>query len=358
TPTTYRHAFHDPADDWGREGGVLACDDMGKNLEIVSRGYRNPWDIAFDSGFHFQGTDNDQDEGDRVFNPFYGSHYGWGHPWSSHWTGKDHLPTAPISGPVFHGSGTGMIYYDQASFPGEYRGIWFFNDWLRRTTFFYRPRWQGALLQPHGGQWKEFVTGGDALFKPTDLEIGPEGALYILGWGREYGATWNAQHQQMNEGRIFRVRWQEERTAVALDRLQVKPARQSVAELIADFTSPLPVRRTDAQDELLRRGTRSIAALKQAIAQDSVPTAIETWSAWTLGRTAHVDASLDSYFVEKARQGSLNLRIQSLRILAERQRRGWSGKKLPAVVTDSLKDSEARVRFAAVQALRRASQRE
>ncbi len=358
TPTTYRHAFHDPADDWGREGGVLACDDMGKNLEIVSRGYRNPWDIAFDSGFHFQGTDNDQDEGDRVFNPFYGSHYGWGHPWSSHWTGKDHLPTAPISGPVFHGSGTGMIYYDQASFPGKYRGIWFFNDWLRRTTFFYRPRWQGALLQPHGGQWKEFVTGGDALFKPTDLEIGPEGALYILGWGREYGATWNAQHQQMNEGRIFRVRWQEERTAVALDRLQVKPARQSVAELIADFTSPLPVRRTDAQDELLRRGTRSIAALKQAIAQDSVPTAIETWSAWTLGRTAHVDASLDSYFVEKARQGSLNLRIQSLRILAERQRRGWSGKKLPAVVADSLKDSEARVRFAAVQALRRASQRE
>ncbi|MCP3695805.1 MAG: hypothetical protein GY917_26640, partial [Planctomycetaceae bacterium] len=111
TPTTYPHAFHDPADDWGREGGVLVCDDMGKNLEIVSRGYRNPWDIAFDSGFHFQGTDNDQDEGDRVFNPFHGSHYGWGHPWSAHWTGKDHLPTAPISGPVFHGSGTGMIYY-------------------------------------------------------------------------------------------------------------------------------------------------------------------------------------------------------------------------------------------------------
>ncbi len=34
----YRKAYHDPEDDWGREGGVLRCDDGGANLEIVSRG--------------------------------------------------------------------------------------------------------------------------------------------------------------------------------------------------------------------------------------------------------------------------------------------------------------------------------
>ena len=42
TRDTYKHSYHDPADDWGREGGVLVCDDMGENLEIVSRGFRNP----------------------------------------------------------------------------------------------------------------------------------------------------------------------------------------------------------------------------------------------------------------------------------------------------------------------------
>ena len=356
TPATYRHAFHDPADDWGREGGVLVCDDMGANLEIVSRGYRNPWDIAFDSGFHFQGTDNDQDEGDRVFNPFHGSHYGWGHPWSSHWTGKDHLPTAPISGPVFHGSGTGIIYSDQQPFPKSYRGVWFFNDWLRRTTFVYRPRWEGALLQPRGGQWEEFVTGGNALFKPTDLEMGPDGALYILGWGREYGVEWNDKGEQVNEGRIFRVRWKTDGSPPRADRLLASPAQQSLADLIADFSSPLPVRRTDAQDELLRRGKNSVPALKQVLEREAVPMAVETWAAWTLGRTPRADTSLDQYFVSKAAEGSLNLRIQSLRILAERSRRGWSSKKLPAVVTSCLKDSQSRIRFAAVQAIRRASQ--
>lgn len=106
----YQRTYHDPADDWGREGGVLVCDDIGGNLEIVSRGVRNPWDIAYDSGFNWQGTNNDQTEGDRVLTPFFGVHYGWGHPRSAHWTGRDDPPTVPISGRVFNGSGTGLCF--------------------------------------------------------------------------------------------------------------------------------------------------------------------------------------------------------------------------------------------------------
>ena len=206
-PNDYQKNYHNPTDDWGREGGVLVCDADGSNLEIVSQGFRNPWDIAYDSGFNWQGTDNDQNEGDRVFTPFWGSHYGWGHPWSAHWTGHEHPPTAPITGPVFHGSGTGIIFYDAKQFPEKYRGAWFFNDWFRRTTFFYQPKWDGALIQPEGGQWQPFLTGGDALFKPTDIEVGPDGALYVLGWGRAYGAEFDKEGNQTNEGRIFRVWW-------------------------------------------------------------------------------------------------------------------------------------------------------
>jgi len=77
------------------------------NLEIVARGLRNPWDITFDSGFNWLGTDNDQNEGDRNFMPFYGAHFGWGHGWSTHWTGENHPPSVPITGPVYAGSGHG-----------------------------------------------------------------------------------------------------------------------------------------------------------------------------------------------------------------------------------------------------------
>ena len=41
--------YHNPSDDWGRQGGVLRCGPLGRDPEIVSRGFRNPWGIAFNS---------------------------------------------------------------------------------------------------------------------------------------------------------------------------------------------------------------------------------------------------------------------------------------------------------------------
>ena len=128
TKETYRRAYHTPNDDWGQQGGILRCDpyagsdakqshhEMGRHLEIFSRGFRNPWDICFDDGFEWLGTDNDQTEGDKVFAPFHGAHFGWGHPWSFDWKGIDHLPTVPISMPLYEGSGAGVIHYHSTHF--------------------------------------------------------------------------------------------------------------------------------------------------------------------------------------------------------------------------------------------------
>lgn len=367
-PDEYQHAYHDPTDDWGREGGVLASDDMGENLEIVSRGFRNPWDIAFDNGFNWQGTDNDQNEGDRVFTPFFGSHYGWGHAWSANWTGRDHLPTAPISGPVFHGSGTGITFYDATQFPKRYRGAWFFNDWLRRTVFFYRPVWDGALMQPKGGRWQAFVTGGNALFKPTDIEVGPDGSLYILGWGREYGVQWNDKHEQINEGRVFRVSWVGESnqttpvSEIGNDKREKAIASWSLAELLADFNGPLPVWRTNAQEELVRRGAAVRDELMMAISDDRLSTAQQTWAVWTLARIEPQSELLDRFFAELtagiSERGTLNLRIQAIRILGHRARISENRTALRDAVTSCTTDEEPRIRFEVALAIRRAQDTE
>jgi putative membrane-bound dehydrogenase-like protein len=384
----YKHAYHDPADDWGREGGVLVCDDMGKNLEIVSRGFRNPWDIAYDSGFNWQGTDNDQNEGDRVFTPFFGSHYGWGHSWSAHWTGREHPPTAPITGPVFHGSGTGIVFYDAKQFPEKYRGVWFFNDWLRRTVFFYRPTWEGALIQPAGGQWQEFITGGKSLFKPTDIEVGPDGSLYILGWGRAYGAEFDKDGEQSNEGRIFRVWWEGPDSEVAVRRKPPGEARTkspigrtaravplpAVAsskfdkplsewtrdELIEELNSPIPARRIGVQDELVRRSRASREFVLVAANYDfEKNTALATWMLWTLGRMKTGSSEVDDVFADIARiDTNLNVRIQALRILAHRIRSRPEWRPLPDEALSCLTDPEPRVRLAAVLAIRRAKQKQ
>ena len=142
----YKHAYHDPEDDWGREGGVLRCAPDGSQLEIIARGFRNPWDITPDSGFNWLGTDNDQVGGDRVFMPFRGAHFGWNHPWSADWGDTPDSPVAPVSGPLFEGSGTGLIFCDSPAFPAAYRRVFFINDWLSKTTYLWRPQWDGAKI--------------------------------------------------------------------------------------------------------------------------------------------------------------------------------------------------------------------
>ena len=353
----YKRAYHDPTDDWGREGGVLVCDDMGENLEIVSRGFRNPWDIAYDSGFNWQGTDNDQNEGDRVFTPFFGSHYGWGHSWSAHWTGKDHPPTAPITGPVFHGSGTGILFYDAKQFPEKYRGVWFFNDWLRRTVFFYRPVWEGALIQPEGGQWQEFITGGKSLFKPTDIEVGPDGSLYILGWGRAYGAEFDKDGEQSNEGRIFRVSWNDASAFETPAKFERPVEDWHFEELIEEFNSPIPARRVGAQEELIRRGDRKL--LLASFRRSQVDSSRQTWLLWTLGRLDIDNPNDDQLFATICRRGrSHETRIQALRILAHRVRSSAEWRPVTDEIISCLRDVEPRIRLAAVLAIRRGRQRQ
>ena len=356
----YRHAYHDPADDWGMDGGVLRCDDGGGNLEIVSRGFRNPWDIALDDGFNWLGTDNDQTTGDRVFMPFDGAHFGWNHPWSSHWSAAPHPPTAPVSGPLFEGSGTGVVFGDSLQFPPEYRSVFFINDWLRKTTFVWRPHWDGALMRPRGGDWEPFIVGGKSLFRPTDIEFGPDGALWVLGWSSGYGAEWKDGHLT-NEGRIFRITWKEAPPITVTGKGQ-SLKKCSVEELIGDFSSPLSVRRIDAQDELVRRGAPIRQTLIETLQSGRLTKMQETWTAWTLGRIAIDDTTIDQFFVQlpagrsKAR-ASLNLRIQTVRILGERARRGESFAGLDDALRASLVDDEPRVRMAAVQAVLRAGRK-
>jgi putative membrane-bound dehydrogenase-like protein len=358
TKQTYKRAYHTPPDDQGREGGVLRCDDGGKNLEIVSRGMRNPWDITLDDGFNWLGTDNDANEGDRVFMPFWNAHFGWNHPWSAHWTDKPHPPSAPVSSPMFHGSGTGIIFCDSPQFPPEYRKLFFINDWARKTTFAWQPKWEGALMNCEGGTWKPFIEGGKSLFRPTDVEVGPDGALWVLGWGRYYGAEPASAYddgKMINEGRIFHVRWKEAKPANGLSAKRKQPlSKWSVAELVEDFEGPLPVWRIDAADELVRRGGAVKADLIASLRSGKLSTMQETWTAWTLGRMLPDDAGIEEYFTSLLDPGSaasLNLRIQAVRILGFRIRQQQKVKAFPAAVSKLLQSDEPRLRFACVDAI-------
>lgn len=363
-PAVWRESYRLPTDGH-TGGGILRSDADGRNLQIVCRGLRNPWGLAFDGGFDWLATDQDDVGGDRFVMPFARAHFGMRHAWNNSWTGEQSLASVPASGPVLEGSGTGIVFQDDPLFPVSHRDVFYRADWLRGTVEIFRPEWQGALLMPAGGTVEPFIALGTTkpLFRPTGMAVGPDGAIWIGGWGSTYG--WNGV---ATEGRVFRVAAAGGPTlAEAVAKLAARPATEarSAVELAADFESPIVAVRVEAQDELLRRaaGTdaaavvvrQEILALATDVAAHSARPARQTWLLWTVGRMAPADPAGDACFTAilepPAGRVSETARVQAIRILADRVAgRSGDAHRLPDCVLAALADVAPRVRFAAVLA--------
>ncbi len=353
------------------EGGILRCRNMGRGLEIYSRGNRNPWDMAFDSGFNWLATDNDPGPNhDRMFMPFDGAHFGYRHPWSFSWTGEDNPATAPASGlfPTAAGSGVGVVYYTADQFPEKYQNVFYIGDWTNNCVYTFRPKWDGALMRGKGELTKLASAGptragtlgfqggeGRSIFRPTDIAVGPTGAMYVAGWGPHYGSK-HAPYRdgdaeaERNYGRIFRI-WHEERPlkkreAWHPDRRDTPYREWSFDQLLADLDAQVRVWRVNAQDEIVRRGREHVADLVRVLRAGELSKMQETWAAWALGRIGAAEDRFRTWAAGGDGAG-MNLRIQSIRILGDLLGTG------AGVVAEQLAASEPRVRFAAALSLRR-----
>ena len=117
-------------------------------------------------------------------------------------------------------------------------------------------------------------------FDPVDIEIGPDGAIWISSWGRQYGAHF--EHKKLaNEGRIYRL-WPKEFSPA--DKADKADKANTVEALIGQLGSHLPVWRSNAQEELINRGSKVKSQLLAALRNPKRTTAHETWLFWTLGR--------------------------------------------------------------------------
>ena len=167
-------------------GWIAHLDSTGTNWELISSGYRNPFDLTFnDNGDMFTyDSDMEWDFGTPWYRPTRichvtsGSEYGW-RPGTEKWSPAypDNLP--PLLN-IGQGSPTNLIYGGKARFPEKYRKSLFAFDWSFGIIY-------AIQLQPDGASYKasaeEFLSGSPLPL--TDGAIGPDGALYFLTGGRK-----------------------------------------------------------------------------------------------------------------------------------------------------------------------------
>ncbi|MEM7009956.1 MAG: hypothetical protein AAF585_00610, partial [Verrucomicrobiota bacterium] len=167
-------------------GGWVAKTDLdGKSFELVSAGFRNQYDGAFNAHGELFTYDSDMEwdlgtpwyRPTRIYHVTGGSEFGWrtGSGKFPEWF-PDVLPPTLDIGP---GSPTGVVSGLGAKFPAKYQNAIYAFDWTYGTMYAIHPVPNGAS---YTAEKEEFVTG--VPLNLTDGVISPDGNMYFAVGGR------------------------------------------------------------------------------------------------------------------------------------------------------------------------------
>ncbi|MFO0844888.1 MAG: c-type cytochrome [Gemmataceae bacterium] len=171
----------------GPGGAIYKVDPDGKSWELLSVGFRNQYDAAYNRHGELFTYDADMEwdmntpwyRPTRVNHVTSGSEFGWRNgagKWPAYY--PDSLGAVVNIGP---GSPTGVSFGYGAKFPAKYQDAFFICDWSYGKLY-------AVHLTPHQssytGDIEEFCTG--APLPLTDLVINPhDGAMYFAVGGRK-----------------------------------------------------------------------------------------------------------------------------------------------------------------------------
>jgi putative heme-binding domain-containing protein len=166
-------------------GWIVRTDPDGKQWEMVSIGYRNAYDFAFnpDGEMFAYDADMEWDLGTPWYRPTRlvhatsGSEFGWRSgtgKWPAYY--MDSLPAVVDIGP---GSPVGVEFGTGAKFPAKYQRALYLLDWTFGTMYAVHFTPDGAS---YSGEKEEFVSR--VALPLTDAVVGQDGALYFAVGGR------------------------------------------------------------------------------------------------------------------------------------------------------------------------------
>jgi putative heme-binding domain-containing protein len=166
-------------------GTIWRLDRDGKNLSLVAAGFRNHFDAAFSPTGELFTFDSDMewDIGLPWYRPVRALHCppGADFVWR---TGAANTPSYYLDSlPALHdtgrGSPVGVEFYDHHRFGEKYRGAFLMADWSLGIIYAVHLKRAGASYTP---TVEKLLTGTP--LNVTDLEVGPDGAVYFTMGGR------------------------------------------------------------------------------------------------------------------------------------------------------------------------------
>ncbi|HEY3898519.1 MAG TPA: c-type cytochrome [Chthoniobacter sp.] len=172
----------------------------GSEFQIYTHGQTNPFGLTFDPLGHLYSADS---HSRPVYMLLHGGYY--------EGIGKrdDGLGFAPHITEDGHGSTAigGIAYYADNKFPEEYRGNTFNGNPVTRRVNRDKLEWHGST--PVAVREPDFIVSDDPWFRPVQVKLGPDGALWIADFYNavigHYEFPLADPRRDHTHGRIWRV---------------------------------------------------------------------------------------------------------------------------------------------------------
>ncbi len=331
-------------------GAVLRCNPDGSDLELFATGLRNPQELAFDAHGNLFTWDNNSDWHDmaRVVHLVEGLDAGWRigyqfHPTRGPWEeekiwekGADVPYRLPPVANLDHGP-SGLAFYPGTGLPARY------------DHRFLACNFPGGVIswgvEPKGASFelidvKEFLWNAWA----TDVEFGPDGAVYVSDWGEGWAMK--------GIGRIYRVSdpsLAKDPAVLEVRKLLAEGMWKRTPEEIARLLGHRDQRvRLRAQGDLAARGAAHIGLLEEIVGQSDTQLA-RLHAIWALGQIGPKASEALEAVARFLQNADSEVRAQAAKVLGDRRHPG---------AVAALGDPSPRVRFYACMAAARCARKE
>lgn len=283
-------------------GTVWRFSPDGKRWWLETMGFRNQYDIAFNSKGDLFTFDSDMEWDVNL--PWYrpvrinhcipGAEFGW-RSGAANWP-EYFMDSLPGTVDVGRGSPTGVLFYEHDHFPAKYHGAMLNCDWSMGRLIVAYFKQEGAS---YTGTYDNLVTGNP--LNISDVEVDRDGTVVFSTGGRN------------TEGGVYRVTYSAKqpvpvpvpKTAeeiVSVPQGQSAWARELVAQgqvalgdkfesqIIEQISSGTPARKVRALSILAQSGkTPSVKTLEAAAADQDA--GVRAFATWLLGQHATPDVA-------------------------------------------------------------------